>query len=123
MRPIGLREPKYSPFGPGRVDREWTGVCAPAKSLKVTSVDGGVEDPKLEEKRRVMRENQQGPPLSEAERKFLVDSSLRGKTKRQINLGNWCSSLFFVHFCFELLGHLCAHHLFDEMLAAILLSV
>ncbi|PWA51179.1 RNA-binding CRS1 / YhbY (CRM) domain-containing protein [Artemisia annua] len=30
VRPIGLREPKYSPFGPGKVDRVWTGVCAPA---------------------------------------------------------------------------------------------
>ncbi|GLU00544.1 hypothetical protein SLE2022_404430 [Rubroshorea leprosula] len=29
VRPIGLRGPKYSPFGPGRLDREWTGVCAP----------------------------------------------------------------------------------------------
>ncbi|GJZ53805.1 putative reverse transcriptase domain-containing protein [Tanacetum coccineum] len=30
VRPIGLREPKYSPFGPGKLDRVWTGVCAPA---------------------------------------------------------------------------------------------
>lgn len=35
VRPIGLREPKYSPFGPGRLDREWTGVCAPAVNPKV----------------------------------------------------------------------------------------
>ncbi|GJX69847.1 hypothetical protein Tco_0305574 [Tanacetum coccineum] len=30
VRLIGLCEPKYSPFGPGRLDRQWTGVCAPA---------------------------------------------------------------------------------------------
>lgn len=89
MRPIGLREPKYSPFGPGRVSREWTGVCAPVKSPKVRSVDGVVEDDDsmLEEKRRLMREKLQGKPLTEAERKILVDHCHRAKTKRQINLG------------------------------------
>ncbi|CAN0824589.1 CRS2-associated factor 1, mitochondrial [Linum grandiflorum] len=39
VRPIGLREPKYSPFGPRRLDRKWTGVCAPAVDPKVKSVD------------------------------------------------------------------------------------
>ncbi|KMZ68289.1 CRS2-associated factor 1 [Zostera marina] len=29
VKPSGLREPKYSPFGPGRVDRIWTGLSAP----------------------------------------------------------------------------------------------
>ncbi|XP_059457541.1 CRS2-associated factor 1, mitochondrial [Corylus avellana] len=86
VRPIGLREPKYSPFGPGRLDREWTGVCAPAVDPKARSVEGA-EDPKLEEKGRMMREKVQGHPLSEAERKILVDKCLRHKTKRQINLG------------------------------------
>lgn len=86
MRPIGLREPKYSPFGPDRLNREWTGVCAPAVDPKVETVDG-VEDPKLEEKRRREREKIQGPPLTEAERKFLVELCQRNKTKRQINLG------------------------------------
>ncbi|MBA0741310.1 hypothetical protein Gogos_014474, partial [Gossypium gossypioides] len=37
---------------------------------KVKSVEGS-EDPKLEEKRRLLREPIQGMPLTEAERKFL----------------------------------------------------
>lgn len=86
VRPIGLREPKYSPFGPGRLDRKWTGVCAPAVDPKATSVEG-MEDPRLEEKRRVMRENLQGEPLTGAERKALVEKCQKNKTKRQINLG------------------------------------
>lgn len=87
VRPIGLREPKYSPFGPGRFDREWTGVCAPAVVRKARSVEEGVEDPKLEEKRKAMRESIQGEPLTGAERKILVERSQRHRTKRQINLG------------------------------------
>ncbi|KFK30605.1 hypothetical protein AALP_AA6G003500 [Arabis alpina] len=86
VRPIGLREPKYSPFGPDRLDREWTGVCAPAVDPKVESVDG-VEDPKLEEKRKKVREKIQGASLTEAERKFLVELCQRNKTKQQVNLG------------------------------------
>ncbi|KAJ0053527.1 hypothetical protein Pint_00312 [Pistacia integerrima] len=87
VRPIGLREPKYSPFGPGRVDREWTGVCAPAVDTKVKSVEEGAEDPKLEEKRRIMRERIQGLPLTNPERKALVENCHRNRTKRQIQLG------------------------------------
>lgn len=86
MRPIGLREPKYSPFGPGRLDRKWTGVCATAVDPKASSVEG-MEDPKLEEKRRVMRENIQGEPLTGAERKALVEKCQKKRSKRQINLG------------------------------------
>ncbi|XP_060668835.1 CRS2-associated factor 1, mitochondrial isoform X2 [Ziziphus jujuba] len=86
VRPIGLREPKYSPFGPGRLDREWTGVSAPAVDRKVRSVEV-VEDPKLDEKRKAMRESILGEPLTEAERKILVERCQRNKTKRQINLG------------------------------------
>ncbi|KAK6117776.1 hypothetical protein DH2020_048478 [Rehmannia glutinosa] len=85
VRPIGLREPKYSPFGPGRVDRVWTGVCAPAVDPKVGSAE--VEND-LEEKRRLMRERVQGEPLTNAERKPLVERCQRHKTKRQINLVN-----------------------------------
>ncbi|KAK6119413.1 hypothetical protein DH2020_046843 [Rehmannia glutinosa] len=84
VRPIGLREPKYSPFGPGRVDRVWTGVCAPAVDPKVGSAE--VEND-LEEKRRLMRERVQGESLTNAERKALVERCQRHKTKRQINLG------------------------------------
>ncbi|KAL3517064.1 hypothetical protein ACH5RR_023966 [Cinchona calisaya] len=84
VRPIGLREPKYSPFGPGRLDRVWTGVCAPAIDPKVGSVESEKE---LEENRRVMRERIQGEPLSNAERKALVERCQRHRTKRQINLG------------------------------------
>ncbi|KAK6920212.1 RNA-binding, CRM domain [Dillenia turbinata] len=86
VRPIGLREPKYSPFGPGRLDRVWTGVCAPAVDPKVTSLEGN-EDPKLEDKRKAMRERIQGEPLTPAERKILVEKCQRHRTKRQINLG------------------------------------
>lgn len=46
-----------------------------------------VEDPKLEEKRKAMRESILGMPLTEAERKILVERCQRNKTKSQINLG------------------------------------
>ncbi|XP_027108201.1 CRS2-associated factor 1, mitochondrial-like [Coffea arabica] len=84
VRPIGLREPKYSPFGPGRLDRSWTGVCAPAVDPKEASIESEQE---LAENRRVMRERIQGEPLSNAERKALVETCQRHRTKRQINLG------------------------------------
>lgn len=87
VRPIGLREPKYSPFGPGRLEREWTGVCAPAADRKVKSAEEGAEDPNLEEKRILVRERIQGEPLTNAERKALVEKCHRNRTKRQINLG------------------------------------
>ncbi|XP_059312770.1 CRS2-associated factor 1, mitochondrial isoform X1 [Lycium ferocissimum] len=84
VRPIGLREPKYSPFGPGKLDRVWTGVCAPVVDPKV----GSPEDEKMvEEKRRVERERIQGESLTNAERKALVERCQRHKTKRQVNLG------------------------------------
>lgn len=86
VRPIGLREPKYSPFGPGRLNRDWTGVCAPAVDPKARSVEGA-DDPKLEERRKRMRHTVQGEPLTQAERKILADKCQRHKTKRQINLG------------------------------------
>ncbi|KAM6601251.1 hypothetical protein CsatA_020860 [Cannabis sativa] len=88
VRPIGLREPKYSPFGPGRIDREWTGVCAPALDPKVRSVEGvEEEDPNLEKKRKLTRGRIQGEPLTGAERKILVENCQRHKTSRQVNLG------------------------------------
>lgn len=94
VRPIGLREPKYSPFGPGRLDRVWTGVCAPAVDPKV-GIDGD-----LEEKRRVMRDRVQGEPLTNAERKAIVERCQKHRTKRQINLGVCIFSLFFPFYYF-----------------------
>ncbi|MCL7046510.1 hypothetical protein MKW94_027409 [Papaver nudicaule] len=88
VRPIGLREPKYSPFGPSRIDRVWTGVCAPVVDLTVKSVDDGNEGGlNLEERRKKLRQDVLGKPLSDAERKILVDKCQRIRTKRQINLG------------------------------------
>ncbi|WCJ23121.1 CRS2-associated factor 1 chloroplastic [Euphorbia peplus] len=86
VRPIGVREPKYSPFGPGRLDRVWTGVCAPVVEPKVKSVDVP-EVPDLEEKRRVIREKIQGEPLNNAERKILAEGCQKNRSKKQINLG------------------------------------
>lgn len=86
VRPIGLREPKYSPFGPGRVERKWTGVCAPAVDPTVESLEGA-EDPNLEEQRKKKREMIQGKPLTSEERKALVSQCERSKTKRHINIG------------------------------------
>ncbi|CAL5390481.1 unnamed protein product [Camellia sinensis] len=45
IEPIGYREPpRFSPFGPGRLDRKWTGTCALAKEA--------VDLLKLEEQQR-----------------------------------------------------------------------
>ena len=64
-------------------------MCAPVVDPKVRSVEGAAEEgPRLEEERRGRREAVQGEPLSEAERKVLVEKCQRGKTKKQINLGN-----------------------------------
>ena len=90
-KPIGLREPRYSPFGPGRLDRPWTGLCAPAVDATLRDVEA--EDPLpdaergLEEARRRERERVLGEPLTPAERAFLVDKCQKNRTKRQINLG------------------------------------
>ncbi|XP_008809514.2 CRS2-associated factor 1, mitochondrial isoform X1 [Phoenix dactylifera] len=88
VKPIGLREPKYSPFGPGRLDRPWTGVCAPAVDSTVRSVDEeGPSNVELEEKWRKTRERILGEPLTPAERAFLVEKCQKNRTKRQVNLG------------------------------------
>lgn len=44
-------------------------------------------DGELEEKRREMRERVQGEPLTNAERKAIVERFQRPKAKMQINLG------------------------------------
>lgn len=81
----------------------WTGVCAPAVDPKVGSA--GVEGD-LEEKRRIMRERVQGEPLTNAERKALVDRCQRPKTKMQINLGAF-QSLFLKFFSLFLVSLWC----------------
>ncbi|KAL2944561.1 CRS2-associated factor 2 mitochondrial [Bienertia sinuspersici] len=75
--PIGFREPpKFSPFGPGRVDRNWTGKCAPFK--------GGKEE---REKWHDYRESVLGEPLSEEEIDELVEKYRHNDCNRQINIG------------------------------------
>lgn len=66
------------------MNRVWTGVCAPAIDPKVGSAESEKE---LVEKRRLRREKIQGEPLSNAERKALVEKCQKHRTKRQINLG------------------------------------
>ncbi|CAN1796735.1 CRS2-associated factor 1, mitochondrial [Linum perenne] len=72
---------KYSPFGPRWLDRKWTGVCALAMDLKVKSV-GGSEFGGGEVERIGG-----GGEFTNAERKILVLSCQKNKTKRRINLG------------------------------------
>ncbi|XP_058084543.1 CRS2-associated factor 1, mitochondrial [Magnolia sinica] len=87
VRPIGLREPKYSPFGPGRVNRPWTGVCAPATDPTVRSVDGDRGLDEAAERAQRLREQILGEPLTDAERKIIVERNQKNKSKRQVNLG------------------------------------
>ncbi|KAG8386136.1 hypothetical protein BUALT_Bualt03G0117600 [Buddleja alternifolia] len=74
--PIGYREPRrFSPFGPGRIDRKWTGTSAPAQQK--------LDLEKLaEERERVL-----GEPLSEEEIAELVEKYRHSNCTRQINLG------------------------------------
>ncbi|XP_028065557.1 CRS2-associated factor 2, mitochondrial-like [Camellia sinensis] len=76
IEPIGYREPpRFSPFGPGRLDRKWTGTCALAKEA--------VDLLKLEEQQREVL----GEPLSEEEVAALVEQFRHNDCSRQINLG------------------------------------
>ncbi|KAJ9568113.1 hypothetical protein OSB04_004079 [Centaurea solstitialis] len=76
VEPIGYREtPKFSPFGPGRIDRRWTGTAAPAKQA--------VDLVKVEEERKAVL----GEPLSEEEVSNLVELYRHSDCCRQINLG------------------------------------
>ncbi|ONK65884.1 uncharacterized protein A4U43_C06F1970 [Asparagus officinalis] len=73
---IGFREPpRFSPFGPGRLDRKWDGVKA--------SCDEEIE------KDRVLREREErlGEPLTEGEVAELVERYRNSDCSRQINLG------------------------------------
>lgn len=76
VEPISFREsPKFSPFGPGRLDRKWTGTSAP--------VQEEVDRRRLaEERNRVF-----GDPLSEEEVAELVERYRHSDCARQINLG------------------------------------
>ncbi|XP_062108237.1 CRS2-associated factor 2, mitochondrial isoform X2 [Humulus lupulus] len=76
IEPIGFREsPKFSPFGPGRLDRKWTGTAAPAR--KVPDLDKVAK-----ERSRVL-----GDPLTEDEISQLVERYRHNDCSRQINLG------------------------------------
>ncbi|TXG59750.1 hypothetical protein EZV62_014323 [Acer yangbiense] len=75
VEPIGYREPKrFSPFGPGRLDRKWTGTVALASKEP---------DPNwVEERNQIL-----GDPLSEEEVAELVEPYRHSDCSRQINLG------------------------------------
>ncbi|XP_058077805.1 CRS2-associated factor 2, mitochondrial isoform X2 [Magnolia sinica] len=76
MQPIGFREPpRFSPFGPGRLDRTWNGVSAPVKDM------GGISED-LEGQNWVI-----GDPLTEEEMEELVERYRHNDCSRQINLG------------------------------------
>ncbi|KAI8558330.1 hypothetical protein RHMOL_Rhmol04G0083100 [Rhododendron molle] len=77
VEPIAFREPpRFSPFGPGRLDRKWTGTCAPAEK--------GVDFAKVVEERNAVL----GEPLAEEEADELVERYRHSDCSRQINLGN-----------------------------------
>lgn len=76
IEPIGYREtPKFSPFGPCRLDRKWTGTAA----LSQQTIDMA----KVEEERNAVL----GEPLSEEEVSELVERYRHSDCSRQINLG------------------------------------
>lgn len=89
VEPIGFREsPKFSPFGPGRLDRRWTGTAAPAQQ----EVD---LDWVAEERNRVL-----GDPLTEEEVAELVERYRHSDCARQINLGNLAKTFLFFFLLF-----------------------
>ena len=47
MRPIRLIDPKYSPFGQGRLDRIWTVVCALVVDREAKTSFGNVAETKI----------------------------------------------------------------------------
>ncbi|CAB4277803.1 unnamed protein product [Prunus armeniaca] len=76
VEPIAFREsPKFSPFGPGRLDRKWTGTVA----LTQQEVD---LNRVAEERKRVL-----GDPLTEEEVAKLVERYRHSDCARQINMG------------------------------------
>lgn len=80
VKPIAFREtPKFSPFGPGRLDRKWTGTCAP--------VDGELKE--LTDDAERMRKEVLGEDLNEDEVCELVERYRHSDCSRQINLGEF----------------------------------
>lgn len=78
IEPIGFREPKrFSPFGPGRLDRKWTGTCAPASRESDQSQWA-------EEREKIL-----GEALTEEEVNELVERYRHSDCSRQINLGTY----------------------------------
>jgi hypothetical protein len=76
IKPISFREsPKFSPFGPGRLDRKWTGISAP--------VQHEVDRKKIEDERNKVL----GAPLDDQEVAELVERYRHSDCSRQINLG------------------------------------
>ncbi|URE41989.1 hypothetical protein MUK42_03611 [Musa troglodytarum] len=76
LRPIGYREPpRFSPFGPGRLDRKWDGASAPAT--------GEATEDRVSEDRSSVP----GEPLTEEEVDELVERYRHSDCSRQINLG------------------------------------
>ncbi|XP_059664768.1 CRS2-associated factor 2, mitochondrial isoform X2 [Cornus florida] len=76
VEPIGFREqPRFSPFGPGRLDRKWTGTSAPAQQ--------SIDLAKVAEYRNAVL----GEPLSEEEIAQLVERYRHSDCSRQMNLG------------------------------------
>ncbi|XP_020109150.1 CRS2-associated factor 2, mitochondrial isoform X1 [Ananas comosus] len=76
VRPIGFREPpRFSPFGPGRLDRKWDGVVAPAP--EPAPVVGSAD----------RRSSVLGEPLTEEEIEELIERYRHSDCSRQINLG------------------------------------
>ncbi|CAN6451182.1 unnamed protein product [Victoria cruziana] len=81
IKPISFREPRFSPFGPGKLDRKWTGWSAPALAKPMGA--SSLETFNFEEWKRSML----GEPLSESEVEELVSKYGHSDCVRQINLG------------------------------------
>ncbi|XP_058775414.1 CRS2-associated factor 2, mitochondrial isoform X2 [Vicia villosa] len=76
IKPISFREsPKFSPFGPGRLDRKWTGTSAPLQHQ--------VDLNRIQEERNKIL----GAPLEDQEVSELVERYRHSDCSRQINLG------------------------------------
>ena len=93
VKPIGFQE-KFSPFGPGRLDRPWDGQEAPPvtsdKSASDTRDRNNSSSSSSKKKAKVSnkvrtREEILGEPLTKEETTQLLESSF--KTTKQLNIG------------------------------------